>query len=179
MKIMTKRLVLRGPTLRDLKDIAENAHDKEVNKYTLVPYPYKIKDAREFVLEYKKTSKKKKRERYEFGITLKSDGKVMGLIGLSNVNERDKKAVIGYWLGKEHRRKGILSEAEKAVLNFAFYKLKLSKISGRVDTDNKASIKLFKKFGFRKVGVMKSDVIVNGEWKDVYLWELLKENYKK
>jgi RimJ/RimL family protein N-acetyltransferase len=45
--------------------------------------------------------------------------------------------------------------------------------------ENEGSNALFKKFGFRKIGIGKDELIKNGKKKDVYIWELLKSNYKK
>lgn len=44
-------------------------------------------------------------------------------------------------------------------------------------TENTGSNKLFKKFGFRKIGILKEELIKNGKKKDAYYWELLKRDY--
>ena len=78
------------------------------------------KTAGKVVEDVRKQFKEKPQQNYDFGIELKSEKKIIGLIGLNKVNRQHKKASIGYWLGKEYRKKGITSEAEKAILNFAF-----------------------------------------------------------
>ena len=74
---------------------------------------------------------------------------------------------------------GIISEAEEAILNFGFSKLKLNKIYGKAMIKNDGSNKLFEKFGFRKVGVLKEELIKKREKKDVYQWELLKGDWMR
>lgn len=186
MKIRTKRLILRDLTLKDARDVAKNAHDFDVWYFTSqIPYPYKLKDAKKWIKSLQK-KRKKLRENYELGIELKSEKKVIGSIGLSNINRQHKKACIGYWLGKEYRKKGIISEAEKAVLEFAFNKLKLNKIYGQSLIENKGSTNLFKKFGFRKIGTEKEELIKNNKKfgiknkkVDALRWELLRKKWKK
>src|SRR3989338_1958470 len=179
MKIATKRLIIRDIKMKDAKSIAENANNREVWYFTEhIPYPYKLKDAKEFIKRQIKNSKEKPRKSYEFGIELKPEKQVIGLIGLFDISREHKKGGIGYWLGKRYRNQGIVSEAEKAVLGFAFNKLKLNKVHGDAMISNKASNRLFKKFGFRKVGILKEELIKKGKKLDGFRWELLKKNYK-
>lgn len=179
MRLITKRLVLRDYKLSDAKSLAENINDKTVWYFTAtIPYPYTLKMAKDYIK--KKIIKKKKKimSEYVFAVELKSKKGVIGAVGLHDINKNHKKAEIGYWLGKNYRRQGIISEAEKAVLDFAFKKLRLNKIWGGSMIKNKASGALFKKFGFRKVGILKEDLIKKGKKKDCYTWELLRKDYK-
>lgn len=72
--------------------------------------------------------KKKKREGYPFAIYLKSEKKVIGGISLDKVDKFQGKAGVGYWLNEKYWNKGYGSEALKAILDFAFKKLKLRRI---------------------------------------------------
>jgi len=180
MKLTTKRLILRDITRKDTKDIAENANNKEVGYYTeAIPYPYSLKDAKWFVNKCLKEQKEKQRKNYDFGIALNTNNRIIGVISLDSVDLLNKKATMGYWLGKKYRKQGIVSEAEKVVLNFGFNKLKLNKIKGEAVITNKASNSLFKKFGFRKIGIEKKELIKKNEKLDAYMYELLKEEWKK
>lgn len=180
MKIITKRLILRDITMKDAKSIAENANDKLNWYYTAtMPYPYSLRDAKEFIKKCMKKQKGKPRKSYELGIFLKSEKRVIGMISLFSVDRMHKKTEIGYWIGKNYRKLGIMSEAEKALLDFAFNKLKLNKIKGEAMIENPGSNALFKKFGFRKIGIGKEELIKKGTKKDVYIWELLRRDYKK
>ena len=177
--LKTKRLVLRDLVADDAKSIAENANDRDIWYFTAeIPYPYKLKDAKWFINKCQKDAKQKPRKNYELGITLKSEKRVIGIIGLIKVNREHKKVVIGYWLGKKYWRRGIMTESEKAVLNFAFNKLKINKISGEALIENKASNILFKKFGFRRVGILKEELVKNGKKVDMYRYELLKKQHR-
>ncbi len=180
MKIITKRLILRDITMNDAKSIAENANDRLNWYYTeSMPYPYSLKDAKEHIKKSIKKQKEKPRKDYGFGIFLKSEKKVIGKISLFGIDRMHKKASIGYWIGKNYRKLGLMSEAERAVLNFAFNKLGLNKIKGEAMVENKGSNALFEKFGFRMIGIEKEELIKKGKKKDAYAWELLKKNYKK
>ena len=166
MKLITKRLILRDVLMKDAKDVAENANDKEIGNFTTVPYPYTIKNAREFIKKKELDKKKKPRETYAFGITIKDNNIVIGIISLDDINKSNKKAEIGYWLGRKYRQQGIISEAEKAILDFGFKKLKLNKIYGKAMPKNTGSNKLYDilrtlKCAVSMMHVLISDVVLN------------------
>jgi ribosomal-protein-alanine N-acetyltransferase len=180
MKLISKRIILRDLTIKDAKSIAENAHDKSNWYYTeSMPFPYSLEDAKKHIKSCIKKQKENPRKDYDFGIFLKSEKKIVGMISLFKVDRMHKKAGIGYWIGRKYRKQGLVSEAEKILLNFAFNKLKLNKVKGEAMVENKGSNALFKKFGFRKTGIFKEELIKKGKKKDAYHWELLKKNYKK
>lgn len=186
MKLITNRLILREINMKDAKSISGNAHDPIIWHFTSsIPYPYTLKDAKKFIRHCEKERRKKQRENYELGIELKSEKKVIGMISLIRVDKENKKAEIGYWMGKNYRRKGLVSESEKAILEFGFKKLKLNKIYGFCITKNKGSIKLFKKFCFKKEGCMREHMIrsnkklgIENKKVDVYAWGLLRKDYQ-
>ncbi|GAH80485.1 unnamed protein product, partial [marine sediment metagenome] len=62
MRLETKRLILRTPRKSDWKDIVEAVGDIKVSKFlSLVPHPYKKKDALLWINECIKKARKKKR----------------------------------------------------------------------------------------------------------------------
>ena len=178
MRIVTERLILRPPTLKDAEDIAANANSIDVSRcLALVPYPYGVKDARDFInLRGKKTT----RNPYNFGITLKHSGKLVGMIGFTGLDKFSGKTEVGYWLGKKYWRQGITAEALKAMVKFAFRKLKLVRLQADVFVENKVSANLLKKIGFKKEGLKRKSARSKstGKWHDAYVFGLLKSDVK-
>jgi len=181
MKLTTKRLILRPLKNSDAKSIAENINDIDVTKWLLVvPYPYKLKDAKDWVKHNKEKWKKRKKEDYTFGIEFKEEKKIIGGIGIHKIDKFQGKADVGYWLGKKYWNKGYGSEALKAILDFAFRKLKLRRIEAGVFVGNPSSGRLLEKFGAKREG-LKSKACgckADNKIKDEYFYGLLKEEYK-
>ena len=178
MRIVTKRLILRPPTLKDAADIAANANHIDVSRHlAFVPYPYSLKDAKDF-LKFRR--KKAKHNPYNFGIILKSSGKLVGMIGFTGLDKFSAKTEVGYWLGKKHWRQGITAEAMKAMEKFAFRKLKLVRLQADVFVENKASAKLLKKIGFKKEGLRRKAARAKstGKWHDTYSFGLLRSEVR-
>lgn len=73
------------------------------------------------------------------------NNRALGMISLSHINLKSKKARIGYWLASKYWGKGITTEAFKKVLVKA-KKKGLNSVSCIVDKNNLASISLWKDF---------------------------------
>jgi len=178
MRLVTTRLILRRPTLKDAEDIAKQANNSHVSKYlALVPYPYTIKDARKFISS---CSKKKKHQR-DFAIMYKPSGKVIGMIGFMGIDNFSKKADVGYWLGEKYWGQGIATEAMEAMVSFAFQKLKLIRLQAEVYVKNRLSANLLKKLGFKKEGLKRKArrAKSTGKWHDVCIYGLLKSDVRQ
>jgi len=118
---------------------------------------------------------------YNFHIELKVEKGIIGGIGLSNVDRDQGIADLGYWLGEEYWRQGYATEAAKVLLDYAFDKLKMRRVTIPVFVENKGSQALAKKLGakregrLRKAGIAKS----TGKIHDEYIHGLLKEEWMK
>ena len=182
MKLNTKRLILRPLKDSDAKSIRENIDNLDISKWLLVvPHPYSLKDARQWINENKKKWKKKEKIGYSFGIELKEEKKFIGGIGLDHVDKRQGIATTGYWIGEKYWRNGYGGEALAAVLNLAFNKLKLRRIEAEVFQGNPSSGKMLEKFGFKKEGLKRESNIckANGKIYDSICYGLLKRELKK
>lgn len=182
MRLTTERLILREPTIKDAKDIVRNINNLKVSGNLLrVPYPYNLKNAKWFINHCKEESKKKPRTTYSFSIELKSEKKIIGGIGLDDVNKEQGTAEIGYWLGENYWRQGIIREAATKMINFAFNKLKLRRLEAYVYKENGASQELAKSLGFKYEGCRRKAVKskADGKIHDDCIHGLLEEDWKK
>ena len=88
--------------------------------------------------------------------------------------EKNHKGEIGYWLGRKHWGKGIVSEAVKIVTEFGFGKLKLKRIWANVYSFNPPSMKVLKKNGYKLEGICKKDIKKSGKLFDKHIYAKLK-----
>lgn len=175
MRLETKRLFLIKPSLKDAESLAENGNEKNMFYFTwYIPYPFTVKKAEKIIKWLNSEAKKKDNGTIAFCIVPKEENKAVGIIDLYDINKDDKKAKIGFWIGKNYRGKGLTSEAVEKVLDISFNKLRLNKVSAKVLFDNNASNTLLEKIGFRKVGISKMDKIIKGKALDCYIWEILR-----
>lgn len=180
--IKTKRLILRDLERNDRRDLAEQANNLNVSRYLeTVPYPYSIKDAESFIKHCKKEARKKPREKYELGIELKQEKKLIGIISLTKVDRFNKTGGFGYWLGEKYWKQGIMTEAFEKLIAYAFTKLRLQRLNVEAFVENEASNALIRKMGFRYEGTrlkfMRSKS--TGKIHDIHIYGLLKEEWRK
>ncbi len=182
MKIETKRLIIGEWNKKDIKDLIENVNNLKVTKWLLVvPYPYKLKDAKWWINHCEKNKKKKPRTTYDLAIELKSEKKVIGGVGLNKIDTFQGSASGGYWLGEKYWRRGYGSEVLDALLKFAFNKLKLRRLEAGVFGGNIPSAKLLEKFGFKQEGIKRKSVRSKADKKlyDEWIYGILKEDWRK
>jgi RimJ/RimL family protein N-acetyltransferase len=183
IKLETERLILREPKLSDWKDIVEGIGDVSVSEYlATAPSPYKKKDALGWIKKEIKLSKEKKRKSYKFLIKLKSEKKIIGNISISNINyDSEISENGGAWINKRYQKRGYITEAKIAAIEFAFNKLKLRKLETGAYSDNLASNKTQKKMGYKLEGCRKKHHIskATGKIHDENIYGLMKEDWKK
>jgi ribosomal-protein-alanine N-acetyltransferase len=182
MKLETKRLILRKPRLSDWKDIVEGIGDLKISKnLSHVPYPYSKKDAEDWIKKtIKKWSKKDKKD-YSFVIELKCERKIIGSLGIHDIDTINKVCGTGSWLNKKYQRKGFMTEAKIAINNFAFDKLKMRRMETTVFRGNKASNFTQKRVGYKFEGMQRKKRLSKstGRIHDENMYGLLKEDWKK
>ena len=117
-----------------------------------VPYPYKIDDALNFIKSSYNDFRLHKAITFaiDYKNKLQSIHLLAGTIGIKDIDYVNKKANIGYWIGKQYQGKGIATECVKLVVNYAFDILELEEISAYVFPENKTSIRVLEKNGFVK-----------------------------
>ena len=171
-----ERFRLRTIESKDIDSITKYCKDRLVSRWLLrVPYPYKRKDAEDFIKRNRK--KELKGEARRFGIEI--DGEIVGVCSLESIDLKNKNAELGYWLGKPFWKKGYMTEAVKMVVEYGFKKMKLERIYASALDVNIGSQKVLKKLGFKKEGISRKEIFKNNRWYNRLWFGLLKDEYKK
>lgn len=104
------------------------------------------------------------------------DFPAIGLIDLFDFDPKNNRAGVGIVIqGQENRNQNIGSEALELLLKYSFYHLNLHQLYANIGTENNASIALFSKFGFQKIGVKKDWVLVHGSYQDEAIFQLINQ----
>lgn len=172
--IETKHLLLRSFSIQDAEELFKIRSDERVTKYL-------DRDTHKTV-EESKTMIKKIIHSYEdktginWIIRAKTSLEVVGYIVFFNIIRENVRAEIGYALKPEYWEKGIMSEALLKILGFGFNEFKLHSIIGNVNPQNKRSIKLLEKYGFKKEAHFREDYLYNGKYVDSEIYCLLESD---
>lgn len=146
MKLETERLLLKNINESHVDDILRIRSNEVINRFVIRNSPKNNYDALQFILTIKERTKNN--QTFYWGISLKDQPDLIGTICLWNFSEDRKKAEVGYELLPEYHRKGIMSEALKAVLDVGFNELHLDEIVAITNTFNENSKGLLLKHHF-------------------------------
>ncbi|MDD3607382.1 MAG: GNAT family N-acetyltransferase [Candidatus Moranbacteria bacterium] len=165
--LRSKNFILRLYKKGDEPSLVKHANNRTIAKNTLaMPYPYTMKDAKEWV--EKNLKKYNKKDSDKFILAIEINGEVCGAIGLHHI-EKEHKAEIGYWLGSEHWGKGIMTEAVRLMTSYGFKKLKLRRIYAHVFLFNEPSKRVLEKAGYELEGISRKEAKKKNKCLDAYL----------
>ena len=139
--IETERLVLRPVTLDDAEAMFEYASNKENTRYTF-PTNQSLEETKNNIAQFYLANPLGR-----WGIELKGSGEFIGTIDLHKIDTLLKKAAIGYIIHKKYWNQGLTTEANRAVIELAFEKVGMNKLTALHDKDNPASGRVMEKSG--------------------------------
>ncbi len=102
-----------------------------------------------------------------------SDALVGGLT-LCNVRRGvTQSCTLGYWVGVKFAKQGYMTAAVRAIVPFVFDSLELHRLEAACLPTNTASMRLLERVGFKREGLARRYLRINGEWRDHVLYALL------
>jgi ribosomal-protein-alanine N-acetyltransferase len=114
---------------------------------------------------------------YPFFIFAQADYTLLGGITLSNVTRgMTQTATIGYWMGARHAHRGHMTKAVRALVPFAFGSLHLHRLEAACLPHNEPSMRLLETVGFKREGLARGLVCINGRWQDHIVFALLSDD---
>ena len=156
----------------DIPELVPLIGTREVAATTLrIPHPYEEKHAREFLAVIAKENE------LRLAIRLRSDGRLCGGVGLHPVAQH-KHAELGYWIGVPYWGNGYATEAARGVVQYGFEEIKLNRIFAHHFKHNPASGQVLRKIGMKYEGCMRQHVLKWGEFIDLELYSILREEWK-
>ncbi len=114
---------------------------------------------------------------YSFGIFLNTSGELIGTIALTEVMRGPlQSCYVGYCVDRDQNGKGYATEAVKLAVDYGFQELKLERIEAGVMPHNTASMRVLEKCGFRKEGVARKSVEIDGVRQDHQILAILSDD---
>lgn len=173
----TERLLLRRLDENDVEEVLALRGNPEIMKYI----PRTLSKTKEDALEHIAMIEDKivSNIGINWGITIKGNSKIMGIIGHYKISPENYRSEIGYMSFPEFNGKGYISEAIKAVVAYGFEQLNLHSIEAIIDPNNIASERVLQKNGFVKEAHILENELWEGKFWDTVIYSLLKRNFQK
>ena len=172
-QLTTERLVLREHAISDAPTLFEMRTNEEVMRFIHRERPKAIEDVEALINTINEGFKQKQTIAWVIALKENPD-QLIGSIGYWRSDFVNHRAEIGYMLHPDYSRKGIVSEALKAIITFGFEEIKLHSIMANVAPENIASQQILLKHGFVKEAHFKEAHYFNGKFMDSEIYSLLK-----
>ena len=114
-----------------------------------------------------------------FFVFHRSTNELLGAANLLTITRgASQSAVLGYWIGAAHTRRGYCENAVRAILDFAFDDLALHRVEAACQPANKPSAGLLEKLTFRCEGRAREYLRINGVWRDHDLYAVTAREWR-
>lgn len=112
-----------------------------------------------------------------YGVFDRSESELLGGVSLHDrVGEGARE--LGYWIGKEHARRGFTTEATSALVRAAFEVDLLERVEIHCEPENEPSVAVARKLGFRHDGTLRARLPRrDGPPASCMVWSLLRAEY--
>lgn len=176
-QLETERLVLRKLRPGDENDVFEYASDDDVARFVTWNTHKSVEDSKNFIRFT--LDRYEKDEAGDWGIVLKSNGKLIGTVGFVGIDLKNRRAEIGYVLSKKYWGQGIMTEAVNRLLEFAFTEMDLNRIECCHLIPNEKSGRVMQKVGMSYEGIAREKLFFKNRYWDVKQYAILKSDWLK
>lgn len=152
-QLTTEQLLLRRTMLTDAPDVLQFRGDPYVQRFNGPVYEA-VAEAEGLIHELH--DEYFKQSGICWGVTLKNEGKVIGLFGIHHWSRRHRRAEIGYDMNRDYWGQGLATEALQAMLRFSFVQMNLNRIYAGTIADNHESVRLLERLGFVREGTKRA-----------------------
>jgi ribosomal-protein-serine acetyltransferase len=97
----------------------------------------------------------------------------LGVVGLEALAHLHESVELGYWLRVDACGQGLMTEAGRLVLDWAFTSVNAHRVRVAAATDNHPSLHVIRRLGFRFEGIARQAERCNGRWLDHAVFGLL------
>lgn len=110
-------------------------------------------------------------------IRLRSNGSMVGVVGLESCVAMHRSCELGYWLRKDASGGGLMTEAATLCLDFGFRRMKAHRIRVAAATTNHRSLRVIARLGFHYEGGARHAEWCDGRWLDHAVFSLLEHEW--
>jgi len=171
-----KNIYLRALEPNDLEFVYAMENDQNIWEVSNTQTPY----SRFLVRQYLENAQQDiyEAKQLRLAICQDEDFPAIGLIDLFEFDPKNNRAGIGIVIQNNvNRRQNIGSEALELLISYSFYNLNLHQLYANISVENEASIALFTKFGFEKIGTKKDWILLNGQYQDEAIFQLINKQF--
>ncbi|HEX5386475.1 MAG TPA: GNAT family N-acetyltransferase [Gemmatimonadales bacterium] len=175
--LRTARLLLGPYTESDVPDIVRLAGAREIFDTTLsIPHPYEPAHAYGYFAFA--AAEHAHGTGLHLAVRVLEDLRLIGGIGLKDIERERMEAELGYWIGVEYWNRGYATEAAAAVVRHGFAVLDLARIHAHHLARNPASGRVLERIGMGREREVRQPSPKDGELEDVVYYSMLRDDLR-
>ncbi|HWE48694.1 MAG TPA: GNAT family N-acetyltransferase [Bryobacteraceae bacterium] len=175
--IATERLLLRPFRLDDETAVHAYTSDPEVTRYTSWT-PHTPAATRARLRAWVADQEHLPRTSIHLAIESREHRMAIGWAGFVSIDADRQTGIFGYLLNRDFWGKGLASEAAAGLVRWGFTELNLHRVVAEVSAENVPSTKILEKLGMRREAHFRKNIMKDGEWRDTFLYALLREEWQ-
>jgi ribosomal-protein-alanine N-acetyltransferase len=176
VRVIGRRITLRYPTADDAPALLELASDPEVTRFFSWG-PYRRVDEPLAYIEGL-AREREQGEKLDFLIDDAEQGPA-GIIGLTELSARDRRAIVGTWLGRSFWGTGANRAAKALIARLAFETIGLERLGAYADVGNPRSQAALVRIGFRHEGRLRNFHRHGDAVHDVLVYSWLRDEWRR
>ena len=170
-ELETPRLRLRALGPEDAAGVLQVLGDDEVTRYHSMPTLTTLEEAHAALAQLQRRYQAE--ESLRWAIEVAGRPGLIGTVGLLHVSAEHRRGELGYELARAWWGQGVMTEAARAVVTYAFERLGLHRIEAGVLVGNDRSVRVLQKLGFHEEGTLRAHLQLEGQFQDVRWFSLL------
>ncbi len=172
--LQTGTYTLRQIVPSDAQDWHGMLTDPRVSEFTSTP-EMSVGDVRDLIDMFARGFRG--RTQIRWAVADPETGQMIGDVGYNDFHTRDSRAEVGYGVTPDYWRRGLMTAALSAVIDYGFSALELNKIEATVNPGNARSRGLLTKLGFQLEGTMREHRNRRGVFGDACFYGLLRREW--
>lgn len=175
---INRELMLRPIELQDAPAVLELILSNEQHLKQWLPWvvkPFTIHT----VLSYIEMSDRKRVQQTGYEYVMIYRQQICGIVGLQHIDWENRKANIGYWIGKPFEGKGLILRSVNAVVRTAFDDLKLNRVEMYCAEKNFRSRTIPERLSFRIEGVLRQNEWLYDHYVNHVVYGLLRSEFNQ
>jgi ribosomal-protein-alanine N-acetyltransferase len=166
--LKTERLTLRQISPNDANEVFVIRSNKQTMHFIPRPVAQNMQDVTELLEKWNKSFFDG--EGINWAITLTGEDKLLGMVGFVRMTKEHFRAELGYVLNPDYHGKGIMSEAVEAVMRYGFETIGYYSVEAVIDPENKSSVSVAERAGFKKEAHFKERDFYHGKFNDTTVY---------
>lgn len=175
MELRGPQLTLRYPVAADAPALLELAGDPEVTRwFSWGPYR-SVQEPQAWIAAQQ--DRRESGDQLDFVVEHREHGPI-GVTGLGERSVRDRRAMVGTWLGREHWGTGANAESKAIIAHLGFAICGMERLGAYSNPDNARSTAALQRVGFRHEGTLRGWHRHGDRQLDVHVFGLLAHEWR-